>query len=77
MASFPAGNSEFSLVNALSVFTHLTQDQAVHYLRECARVLRSDGLLHASWFLFDKTDHAMLKETDNALYVSMLTLVRQ
>lgn len=67
---FPVPDSQFTLVNALSVFTHLTQDQAVYYLRECARVLHPEGLLHASWFLFDKSDFPMLHEIDNALYVS-------
>jgi SAM-dependent methyltransferase len=67
---FPVPDSHFTLVNALSVFTHLTQDQAVHYLWECARVLHPEGLLHASWFLFDKSDFPMLHEADNALYVS-------
>jgi SAM-dependent methyltransferase len=66
---FPARNGEFSLVNALSVFTHLTEEQAPFYLRECARTLRSDGILHASWFLFDKRDFPMMREPTNALYV--------
>jgi SAM-dependent methyltransferase len=70
VAAFPAGDSEFTLVNALSVFTHLTEEQAGHYLRECARVLRTDGVLHSSWFLFDKTDFPMMQEFTNALYIS-------
>jgi SAM-dependent methyltransferase len=69
-APFPAGDSQFTLVNALSVFTHLTQEQAEYYLRECARVLLPTGVLHASWFLFDKADHPMMDESNNALYVS-------
>ena len=69
-APFPVGDSQITLVNALSVFTHLTQDQAEYYLRECARVLQPEGVLHASWFLFDKSDHPMMDETHNALYVS-------
>ena len=71
-ASFPVADSQFTLVNALSVFTHLTQEQAVHYLRECSRILHPDGYLHASWFLFDKTDYPMLQTTDAALYVSYI-----
>ncbi len=67
---FPVPDSHFTLVNALSVFTHLTQDQAPHYLRECARILHPEGLLHASWFLFDKSDFPTLHEINNALYVS-------
>src|SRR5262249_27496045 len=50
----PASDGEFSLFHATSVFTHTTQDQAEHYLREAARVLRPDGYLYATWFLFDK-----------------------
>jgi SAM-dependent methyltransferase len=69
-APFPAGNGEFTLVNALSVFTHLTEEQAQFYLRECARVLRPDGFLHSSWFLFDKIDYPMMQEFNNALYLS-------
>lgn len=69
-APFPASDSQFTLVNALSVFTHLTQEQASYYLRECARVLHPRGTLQASWFLFDKQDHPMMDEDSNALYVS-------
>lgn len=69
-APFPVGDSQVTLVNALSVFTHLTEEQAGYYLRECARVLQPQGVLHASWFLFDKSDHPMMDETHNALYVS-------
>jgi SAM-dependent methyltransferase len=46
----PADDGEFTLFNAISVFTHSTQDQAEHYLQEAARVLRPDGWLHASCF---------------------------
>jgi SAM-dependent methyltransferase len=70
MSPFPAQDSQFTLVNALSVFTHLTQDQAEYYLRECARILAPDGILHASWFLFDKPDYPMMSGGFNALYVS-------
>jgi SAM-dependent methyltransferase len=69
-APFPVDDSQFTLVNAISVFTHLTEAQAAYYLRECARVLRPDGVLHASWFLFDKADHPMMDDSSNALYVS-------
>lgn len=66
----PAQDSQFTLVNAISVFTHLTEAQARYYLRECARVLHPEGVLHASWFLFDKADHPMMDDSSNALYVS-------
>lgn len=70
VAPFPVGDSQFTLINALSVFTHLTQEQAVHYLRECARILHPQGVLHASWFLFEKREFPMLGDDTNSLYVS-------
>lgn len=70
VAGFPVASSQFTLVNALSVFTHLTQEQAVHYLRECARILSPEGVLHASWFFFDRKEFPMLNEQANSLYVS-------
>lgn len=69
-APFPAQDSQFTMINAISVFTHLTESQAEYYLRECARILHPEGVLHASWFLFDKADHPMMDGSSNALYVS-------
>ena len=66
----PAPERTFTLVNAFSVFTHLTQAQAEHYFAEVARILRHDGVLHSTWFLFDKRDFPMLQEANAALYVS-------
>jgi hypothetical protein len=45
MARFPVEDEEITLVIAISVFTHLIQDQTEHYLDEVARVLRSDGVV--------------------------------
>jgi SAM-dependent methyltransferase len=69
---FPAEDHGFTLVNAWSVFTHLTQSQTEQYLHECARVLRQDGVLQSTWFFFDKHDFPMLQAHHNALYVSDL-----
>ncbi len=46
----PAENASASLIIALSVFTHTTQAQAEHYLREVARVLRPDGVARGKLF---------------------------
>lgn len=70
VAPLPAEDGSFTLVNALSVFTHLTEEQAVHYMNEAARILPPEGVLHASFFLIDKTDFPMMMEHSNALYVS-------
>jgi SAM-dependent methyltransferase len=67
---FPAEDHAFTLVEATSVFTHLTLSAAVHYLSEVARVLAPSGFLHATWFLFDKDEYPMLTEVQNALYTN-------
>jgi SAM-dependent methyltransferase len=68
---FPAGNNAFSLVEAWSVFTHLTEEQTVQYLAEAVRVLAPGGVIHSTWFLFDKSDgFPMMTQNQNALYVS-------
>ena len=66
----PLDDSEITLFNAFSVFTHTVQDQAEYYLREAVRVLRPTGALHATWFLFDKTAFPMMQDFQNALYIN-------
>lgn len=68
--AFPAADGEFSLVNAWSVFTHLSESAAAHYVHECARILCPDGLVHSTWFLFDKTDFPMMQSFQNALFIN-------
>jgi SAM-dependent methyltransferase len=41
---FPADDSTVDLVFAASVFTHLVEDDAKHYLQEVKRVLKKDGI---------------------------------
>ena len=48
MLALPGEDGAFSLFNAWSVFTHLAQDQAEHYLREAARLLSPTGYLRAT-----------------------------
>jgi SAM-dependent methyltransferase len=70
LVPFPAEDASFTLVAAWSVFTHLLQDQAVHYLREVARVLRPSGYLLSTWFLFDKRQFPMMQDFQNALFIN-------
>jgi SAM-dependent methyltransferase len=70
VADLPGPPRSFSLVHAWSVFTHLVEPHAVHYLREVERVLREDGYFHSTWFLFDKTGFPMMQEFQNALYIN-------
>ena len=67
---FPVDSRSISLVNAWSVFTHLVESNAGHYLAEVERVLRDDGYFHSTWFLFDKSAFPMMQEFQNALYIN-------
>jgi SAM-dependent methyltransferase len=66
----PAEDASCTLVVASSVFTHLTESQAVHYLAEAARVLRGGGLVVSTWFLFEKRAFPMMQAFQNALYIN-------
>ena len=67
---FPGDDDAFDLVIAHSVFTHVLEPAALHYINECARVLKPDGMIVATWFLFDKRLFPMLQRTQNALYIN-------
>jgi hypothetical protein len=66
----PAPDGDVSMAIAISVFTHLLEEQAVHYLREMRRVLREDGYLLATFFLFEKDGYPMMQDFQNALYIN-------
>jgi len=67
----PAEDGAFSLVIALSVFTHTTQAHAEYYLKEVVRVLQPGGMLAASFFLFEKRYFPMMQDFQNALYINI------
>jgi SAM-dependent methyltransferase len=67
---FPVADRSVSIVEAWSVFTHLLEAQAEHYLDEVARVLTDDGLLICTFFLFDKAGFPYLQDSQNALYIN-------
>src|SRR5262249_3441745 len=52
---FPIEDGGAGLVLAKSLFTHLTRDDAAHYLREIRRALRPGGPALVTAFLFDET----------------------
>jgi SAM-dependent methyltransferase len=52
---FPFADGAFDLIVASSVFTHLLPEVAVHYLRECARVLKPGGRVFATFYFIDDT----------------------
>ncbi|WP_334163541.1 class I SAM-dependent methyltransferase [Phenylobacterium sp.] len=63
-------DDRYSLVNAHSVFTHIIGDEVEFYFEECRRSLEPDGVLRATWFLFDKAYMPMMQDFQNALYVN-------
>jgi SAM-dependent methyltransferase len=69
-AALPCADGDFTLAIAISVFTHLTEDQTTAYLAELSRVLAPDGILLATWFLFDKRDFPMMQENQNTLFIN-------
>jgi SAM-dependent methyltransferase len=67
---FPVGDSEFSLLIAHSVFTHLYKEQTEFYLAETARILRPGGLARTTWFFFDKSTFPMMADFQVCLYIN-------
>ena len=65
----PVG-SDFTLIHANSVFTHLHEDQAEFYLREMRSMLAPTGIIHATWFFFNKKWFPMMAEQQNTLLVN-------
>ena len=52
------------------MFTHVNEEQATRYLHEMRRILRPNGVLFSTWFLFDKTEFPMMGDSQNALFVN-------
>lgn len=53
-SEWPIGGESFDLVTALSVWTHLNEEDALFYLRELCRVLKPNGKAIVTFFLLDK-----------------------
>src|SRR5262249_50089220 len=47
-----------------SIFTHLFEDEVVHYMKEMARVLKPGGLAYATFFLYSPETLAAARRTD-------------
>jgi SAM-dependent methyltransferase len=54
-APWPVDGDSVDLVTALSVWTHLREEDALFYLREVARVLRPGGKAIITFFVLDET----------------------
>jgi SAM-dependent methyltransferase len=64
---FPYDDASFTFVFATSIFTHLLEADATHYLAECARVLAPGGRLLATFFVLDDTSRALIAEGRSGL----------
>ena len=67
---FPVSDSDFSLIIAHSVFTHITEDLVLNFLIECLRIMKPESYLVSTWFLFDKKYFPMMQESQNSLYIN-------
>jgi SAM-dependent methyltransferase len=57
----PVGNASVDRIVLTSVFTHLLEDEVLHYMHEFRRVLKPDGLIYANFFLYSKEALAAAK----------------
>jgi SAM-dependent methyltransferase len=62
--------TDFTLINALSVFTHLLEPQARFYLQELRSMLAENGLFRVSWFFFNRDWFPILNPDQHCLYVN-------
>jgi SAM-dependent methyltransferase len=60
----------FTLIEANSVFTHLHDDQTQFYLQEMRSMLAPNGIIRATWFLFNKKGFPVMAENQNTVFVS-------
>lgn len=67
--ALPADDESVTFFESLSIFTHIVERQLAFYLREAARVLCPDGVMNASFLLFEKADFPVLGEGRNSLFI--------
>lgn len=48
----PVADSSVDRITLASVFTHILEDEVVHYMREFRRVLKPEGMVYANFFLY-------------------------
>lgn len=60
----PAANRSIDRIALGSVFTHLFEQEVVHYMKEIARVLKPDGLAYATFFLYSEETIAATRKNN-------------
>lgn len=62
--TLPVETTSMDRIILQSVFTHMFEDDIVHYLSEFRRALRPNGLVFSSWFLLDEEALRMARSTE-------------
>jgi SAM-dependent methyltransferase len=62
--------TNFTLIEANSVFTHLHEDQSQFYLDQMKSMLAPAGIVRATWFLFNKKAFPMMADNQNTIFVN-------
>lgn len=66
---FPFENESFDLVILTSVFTHMLENDVMHYFDEIARLLARGGKLYATFFLLNEVSNRMIEERRSNLFL--------
>lgn len=57
---FPFPDASFDLIFLTSVFTHMLEADAIHYISEISRLLVRDGAVYATFFLINDESNALV-----------------
>lgn len=60
--SFPLENGSMDVILLTSVFTHLLEPEAKHYIKEIARLLKPGGAVYATFFLLNDETNRLIRE---------------
>lgn len=62
--------SDFTVIEANSVFTHILQEESKFYLDQMQTMLAPTGIIRATWFFINKKAFPMMSENENTVFVS-------
>jgi SAM-dependent methyltransferase len=62
--------SDFTIIEANSVFTHILQEESKFYLEEMQAMLAPRGIIRSTWFFINKKAFPMMGERENTVFVS-------
>jgi SAM-dependent methyltransferase len=68
--------SDFSIIEANSVFTHLLSAQSKYYLDEMSTMLSPKGIIRGTWFFINKAAFPMMDDNQNTVFVDESDLTK-